>query len=185
MASTLEWANVNAPLVYHKYKTNSTSAAITYSEAGSLFIINEPGDCSISANLACMNGNGSERAIIYFTLRVYAGSARHIMYAESVLENAYYSDKEDIYYTFYMGGSIRLYVSLALVDLGTSWKFVGIGLDVRATLGPFVPNKLPSPLGIEIPCISLVPLSTFTAPTDKGGYDLCVRATTNKIQILH
>ncbi len=81
MMSTVEWANINSKLMYHRYRTNSTHPAITYNKTGTIFIINTVGDYSITANLAVINGNGGEIAIFYFAIRVYAGTARGMLYS--------------------------------------------------------------------------------------------------------
>ena len=89
MTSTLAGANINADLVYQRYRTDTYDSAITYNRTGTLFVINEPGDYSISANLAVINGNGGGMAIYYFSVRMYAGTPRGMLMTEYVLGNAF------------------------------------------------------------------------------------------------
>ncbi len=74
--SIFEPVNMNAPIAYHRPRTNCVDPAITLNKPDSMFTINQPGDYSIAANLASMNGRAAERAIIYLVLRVYNGTSR-------------------------------------------------------------------------------------------------------------
>ena len=62
--STFEAVNMNATIAYHRARTSSTDSAITMTKSNSLVIVNQTGDYSISANLASLNGNAIEGAII-------------------------------------------------------------------------------------------------------------------------
>ena len=70
---------------------------------------------------------------------------RDIMLGSSV----YYRDKLDAYDSFNMGGSTRLYLSQALVDIGTSFEFVSIRMDGSDKTGTILPNNIGSTIRIE------------------------------------
>ncbi len=148
MTSTVEGANINSDLVYHRYRSNSYDSAITYNKSGTLFTINDAGDCTISANLAVINANGGEIAIYYFAIRVYAGPARGMLYSEYVLGNALYRDRDNAFDSLNMGGSIRLYISQDFVDIGASFEFISVMMD-GADDGTTVPSIPISTLKIE------------------------------------
>ncbi len=105
--SAFEAVNMNAAIAYHRARTSSTDSAITMVKPDSLFIVNQIGDYSISANLVSMNGNASERAIIFFVLRVYSGTMKMAFTDIQFGSSVYYRDKNDIYDSFNMGGEYQ------------------------------------------------------------------------------
>ncbi len=97
-----------------------------------------------------MNGNASERAIIYLVLRVYAGTSKMLFSDTQFETSVYYRDLNDTYDSFSLGGSTRLRVSQALVDIGTSFEFISIRMDGADNAGGLiVPNNPTSTIRIE------------------------------------
>ncbi len=147
--STFEAVNMNAPIAYHRPRTNCLDPAITLNKPDSLFTINQPGDYSIAANLASMNGNASERAIIYLVLRVYEGTSKMLFTDVQFGSSVYYRDKLDTYDSFALGGSTRIHVSQESVDAGASFEFISIRMDGTDNTGTIIPNNTASTIRIE------------------------------------
>ena len=65
ITDNLDWANVNAPLVYHKYKTNRTDASISYIKtAASLSLINLAITASAPTSIALTGTDRKEQFCI-------------------------------------------------------------------------------------------------------------------------
>ena len=148
--SVFDAVNMNAPIACHRPRTSCTDPAITLRTPDSLFTVNEPGDYSIAATLRSMNGNASERAIIYLVLRVYAGTSKMLFTDIQFGSSVYYRDLNDTYDSFSLGGSSRLYVSQASVDAGASFEFISIRMDgTDNSGGTIIPNNPTSTIRIE------------------------------------
>ena len=63
--------------------------------------------------------------------------------------SVYYRYKLDIYDSFSMGGSTRLFVSQALDDLGIAFDFVSIRMDGTDNTGTVLPNNVASTIRIK------------------------------------
>ncbi len=153
--------NLNQALVYHRYAASSTNSAVTYTGGSSMFRITQPGDYSISANFYCADGLANERATLFMACRVYASLNRSENYHDHVMGSAYYRDDLDIYDSFNMGGTIRVYVSSFMAEFGCSFEICSTRIDAQDTTA-----SIPATAALRKLTIETYPYTPLTLPTN-------------------